>query len=66
MKRFKITKGHNLKLDGHPSDEIIIIKEPSIISFHPYSYSHVICDFIHFHSILITSHSVSLFQFDSA
>ena len=37
MKRFKITKGHNLKLDGQPSDEIIIIKDPSIISFHPNS-----------------------------
>ena len=35
MKRFKITKGHNLKLDGQPSDEIIIIKDPSIVSFHP-------------------------------
>ncbi len=37
MKRFKITKGHNLKLDGQPSDEIIIIKDSSIISFHPNS-----------------------------
>ena len=26
MKSFKITKGHNLKLDGHPSDEIIDVK----------------------------------------
>ena len=35
MKVFKITKGHNLKLDGQPSDEIIVIKEPSVVSFHP-------------------------------
>jgi Na+-transporting NADH:ubiquinone oxidoreductase subunit A len=41
MKRFKITKGHNLKLDGQPSDEIIIIKDPSIISFHPNSIKNI-------------------------
>ena len=41
MKRFKITKGHNLKLDGHPSDEMIVVKDPSIISFHPNSIKNI-------------------------
>jgi len=41
MKIFKITKGHNLKLDGQPSDEIIPIEEPSIISFHPNSFKNI-------------------------
>ena len=41
MKKFKITKGHNLKLDGQPSDEIIVIKDPSVISFHPNSIKNI-------------------------
>jgi len=35
MKSFKIKKGHNLKIDGVPNNDIITIKEPSIVSFHP-------------------------------
>ena len=35
MKQFKITKGHNLNLDGKPSNEIINVEDSSIISFHP-------------------------------
>ena len=41
MKRFKITKGHNLKLDGQPSNEIVVVKDPSIISFHPNSIKNI-------------------------
>ena len=35
MKTFNITKGHNLKIDGQPSNDILDIEEPSLISFHP-------------------------------
>ena len=35
MKTFNITKGHNLKIDGEPSNDILDIEEPSLISFHP-------------------------------
>ena len=31
MNSFKITKGHNLKLSGAPSENLIDVKEPSSI-----------------------------------
>ena len=35
MKTFNIRKGHNLKIDGQPSNDILDIAEPFLISFHP-------------------------------
>ena len=35
MKRFNITRGHNLMLDGQPSNQILDATESSVISFHP-------------------------------
>ena len=37
MKKIKITKGHNLKIEGVPSTQVSDIKDPEKISFHPSS-----------------------------
>lgn len=37
MKKIKISKGHNLKIDGIPLNEIIDVADPKILSFHPNS-----------------------------
>ena len=37
MKKIKITKGHNLKIEGVPSTLVSDIKDPEKISFHPSS-----------------------------
>ena len=41
MNSFKITKGHNLKLSGGPSKNLIDVKEPSSIFFHPSSIKNI-------------------------
>ena len=41
MKTFKITRGHNLKLSGMPSEKIINVKVPNSIYFHPSSIKNI-------------------------
>ena len=41
MNSFKITKGHNLKLSGIPSENLIDVKSPSSIFFHPSSIKNI-------------------------
>ena len=41
MKTFKIKKGHNLKIDGMPNNDIVNIKDPLIILYHPNSIKNI-------------------------
>ena len=37
IKNFKISKGHNLIIEGQPSNDILTVDSPRTISFHPNS-----------------------------
>ena len=41
MKTFKITRGHNLKLSGMPSEKIINVKVPDSVYYHPSSIKNI-------------------------
>ena len=41
MNSFKITKGHNLKLSGAPSENLVDVKAPSSIFLHPSSIKNI-------------------------
>ena len=41
MKTFKIKKGHNLKIDGVPNNDIVNIKDPHVILYHPNSIKNI-------------------------
>ena len=41
MKTFKIKKGHNLKIDGVPNNDIVNIKDPLVILYHPNSIKNI-------------------------
>ena len=41
MKTFKIKKGHNLKIDGMPNNDIVNIKDPLVILYHPNSIKNI-------------------------
>ena len=41
MNSFIITKGHNLKLSGAPSETLVDVKAPSSIFLHPSSIKNI-------------------------
>ena len=41
MKTFKIKKGHNLKIDGVPNNDIVNIKDPLVVLCHPNSIKNI-------------------------